>query len=148
MTQASKNYDMTVYPVQMAVRSQSDGAAVHQVTLPWCDCADFTNRRGQLVETGGGVAITICKHIAEALARVGGWHRHEHRQEVFPDVTRQRARTILTEAGQQDRAVTALLDRIQVHHGKDSFRSAGAGMPDGEVTYELVTGLYTVTLQY
>ena len=72
---AEAKYDMKVYPVQVAVRSASDGAAVHMVTLPYCDCADFTNRRGLVIETEHGVAITLCKHIIEALERVGGWHR-------------------------------------------------------------------------
>jgi hypothetical protein len=74
MTQAPK-YDMTVYPVQVAVRSQSDGAAVHMVTLPYCDCPDFTNRKGKVVETGDVKTVTLCKHLAEALERVAGWHR-------------------------------------------------------------------------
>ena len=80
--------------------------------------------------------------------RVGGWHRDEARVQVFADVTRQQARTILLGAGQPSRAITALLDRIQVHHGKDSFRSAGKDMPDGEVTYDQPSDRYTVTLQY
>jgi hypothetical protein len=77
MAQAKTNYDLTVYPVTALVRSASNGAAAHQVTLPSCDCADFINRRGQLVEVGGGIAVTLCKHIAEALIRVGGWTRPE-----------------------------------------------------------------------
>jgi hypothetical protein len=147
---SAKNYDLTVYPIQVAVRSASDGAAVHMVTLPHCDCADFTNRRGRLIEAEGtGPShVSVCKHIAAALERVGGWHRGEPEPLVFADQTRQQARTVLLGAGQPSRFITALLDRIQVHHGKDSFRSGGAGMPDGEVTYDQPSGRYTITLQY
>jgi hypothetical protein len=74
MTSTPK-YDMTVYPIQVAVRSQSDGAAVHMVTLPHCDCPDFTNRKGQHTFDGASEAITVCKHILTALERVGGWNR-------------------------------------------------------------------------
>jgi hypothetical protein len=139
-----KNYDMTVYPVQAAVRSASDGAAVHLVTLPHCDCADFTNRRGILVLVDKHTAgVTVCKHIAEALTRIGGWNRPE--PVVYSDRTRQQARAILLGAGQSSREITALLNRIQVHHGKDSFRSAGPDMPAGEVTYDMPSGRYTIT---
>jgi hypothetical protein len=69
-----KNYDMTAYPVQVAVRSQSDGAAVHMVTLPYCDCPDFTNRKGRVTEAGDGqAAVTVCKHLIRAL-ELAGWH--------------------------------------------------------------------------
>lgn len=92
---AEAKYDMTVYPIQMAVRSASDGASVHMVTLPHCDCADFTNRRGQL--TADETAITVCKHIKEAMARVGGWHRPEEPKHVlYPVITRGQAVTVLT----------------------------------------------------
>lgn len=94
---APAKYDLAVYPIQVAVRSASDGAAVHQVTLPYCDCADFTNRKGVTITVGDGRAVTICKHLAEALERVGGWHRQpeaEHR--MYPSLSRQQAFTVLT----------------------------------------------------
>lgn len=93
---AKAKYDMTVYPVQVAVRSQSDGAAVHMVTLPHCDCADFTNRKGRLVESPVlGNAVSVCKHIAAALESVGGWHGTPGPR-VFEHVTRTEALAALT----------------------------------------------------
>ena len=144
-----RDTDMTVYPVQAAVRSQSDGAAVHMVTIPHCDCADFTNRRGMLIPVDEHtVAVTVCKHITEALARIGGWHRPSE-PVVYAGVTRQRARTILGVVAQlPSRDITALLNTVQVPHGKDSFRRAGKDMPEGEVTYDQPSGRYTITLQF
>ena len=109
---AGKNYDMTVYPIQAAVRSASDGAAVHLVTLPHCDCADFTNRRGMLIEVDEHTAgVTICKHIAEAIARIGGWHRPE--PEVYSDLTRAMAFQVLADkAGLQGRPVTVAMHNV------------------------------------
>ena len=90
---------MTVYPVQAAVRSMSDGAAVHTVTIPHCDCADFTNRRGQLLMVDDHtMAVTVCKHVAEALARIGGWHRPEPEPVTYPYLTRGQAATVMTSA--------------------------------------------------
>lgn len=92
-------YDMAVYPTAGLVRSASDGAKSHQVTLASCDCADFINRKGQLITIDGVIAVTVCKHVAEFLERVAGWHRPadpepEHR--MYPSLSRQQALTVLT----------------------------------------------------
>ncbi len=104
--------DMTVYPIQAAVRSESDGARAYTVTLPYCPCADFTNRRGMLIEVDEHTAgVTICKHIASAMARVGGWHRPE--PEVWSDLTRSEVFQVLDDkAGLQGRAVTVALHNV------------------------------------
>lgn len=96
---APAKYDMAVYPTAGLVRSASDGAKSHQVTLASCDCADFTNRRGQLVVVDDTLAVTVCKHVAEFLERVAGWHRPadpapEHL--MYPSLSRQQALTVLT----------------------------------------------------
>lgn len=99
MAQAKTNYDMTVHPTTALVRSQSNGAMAHAVTLPSCDCADFINRRGRLVEVEGGIAVTLCKHIEAALQRIGGWNRETQPGPAvtkYPDLTRSQAMTVLT----------------------------------------------------
>lgn len=94
---APAKYDMTVHPTSALVRSQSNGAVAHQVTFPSCDCADFINRRGLLVEVNGGIAVTLCKHIAEGLERIGGWHRPaEPGPVIHQRLTRAQAVTTLT----------------------------------------------------
>lgn len=93
---AEIKYDMTVYPMTMAVRSASNGARAHLVQLAYCDCEDFTNRRGRLTAEG---TVTVCKHIREALERVGGWHRQPEpgpAVTAFPGLTRAQAMTVLT----------------------------------------------------
>lgn len=141
MAQA-KTYDMTVYPVQVAVRSQSDGAAVHLVTLPHCDCADFTNRKGKLADDGE--AITICKHIREALARVGGWHRPE--PEVHADLTYKRAAEILNGLGCFSPVlVSDALSTIVPH--KEPVFLPSSGKPDVYLTCRQgAARKYTVTV--
>jgi hypothetical protein len=98
---AEAKYDMTVYPTAGLVRSASasDGAKSHQVTLPSCDCADFINRKGWVIEVDGVSAVTICKHIAEFIERVGGWNRPAEevpKLVIYPVVTRGQAVTVLT----------------------------------------------------
>lgn len=96
MTSQAK-YDMTVHPLQALVRSQSDGAAAHLVTFPGCDCADYINRRGALVELpDGNVAVTLCKHIAEGLRRIGGWNDAGPASEVIGDLDHSAVRELLT----------------------------------------------------
>jgi hypothetical protein len=141
MTQA-KQQDMAVYPTTVAVRSESDGAAVHTVHLPFCDCADFTNRRGRLTTDG---TVTICKHIREAIERVGGWHRAPDPDPLtYGNLSRSQALTLLTSA-----YLAALAARDLV----DDARATGTGMLDitrGRVTVEWSADLprrgYTVTL--
>jgi hypothetical protein len=94
---AEAKYDMTVYPTAGLVRSASDGARTHQVTLGSCDCADFINRKGKLIEVGDVMAVTVCKHIAEFIERAGGWHRPpEPGPVIYQDLTRAQAGTLLT----------------------------------------------------
>jgi hypothetical protein len=93
---SAKTYDMAAYPVQVAVRSESDGAAAYMVHLPYCPCADFTNRKGRLSEQDGTPTVSICKHIADALGRIGGWHREAPSPVLYPVLTRGQAVTVLT----------------------------------------------------
>lgn len=118
-TAPQRDYDMTVYPIQVAVRSASDPTRVHMVTIAHCDCADFTNRRGMLIPVDEHtVGVTVCKHIVEAMARIGGWHRPE--PEVFPNLRRVDAIRVLDDkAGLQGRAVTAALHGA--HPGAPQF---------------------------
>lgn len=93
---AEAKYDMTVHPLQALVRSQSDGAAAHLVTFPGCDCADYINRRGALVELPDGViAVTLCKHIAEGLRRIGGWNSTGPASEVIDNLDHNAVRELL-----------------------------------------------------
>jgi hypothetical protein len=147
MATAKHDYDMAVYPVQVAVRSASDGAAVHMVTLPHCDCADFTNRKGRLVEVEfGGVAVLVCKHIAAALGRVGGWHRDEPAEETvtYHRLPRIQAVTLMTSAHLAADLVDRLL-RAAVGAGGLAVTvtiSTGSVL----VKYDSPTRGYTVTL--
>jgi hypothetical protein len=146
MTSTPK-YDMTVYPIQVAVRSQSDGAAVHMVTLPHCDCPDFTNRKGQVVEAelGRPEAITVCKHILTALERVGGWNRPAPtRHEGVP---MKKAFDLLTAAdGVSDGLAEAALARAV--RGQPAIIPADGRR--GEIRVEVIRErgprLYTVTI--
>jgi hypothetical protein len=140
----AKSYDMTVYPVQVAVRSQSDGAAVHMVTLPYCDCADFTNRKGQAVETDAAPAITVCKHLLAALGRVGGWHRPA--PQIHAGIQASAAHDYLVNAEVSvDLASTALANVV---HGQPATIPAQGKR--GEIRIEVVRErnprLYTVTI--
>lgn len=116
---APEKYDMTVYPVQVAVRSASDGAAVHMVTLPHCDCADFTNRKGKL--TAEGQYISVCKHIVTAMQSVGGWHQPEPGpgERTVYGLLRAEARGILVsaEAGQLSGRTADVLLKAAVADG-------------------------------
>jgi hypothetical protein len=161
MAPSAKNYDMSVYPVQMAVRSQSDGAAVHMVTLPYCDCADFTNRKGRAVETEGGQAVTVCKHLLAGLERVGGWHRDAEPTEaivlggrdqpvVFPNITQVVAKVILRGAlvGMGARDSNHLFTEARDHaDGIAEFKAALCGATvDGQVQVDPLRGRCTLTL--
>jgi hypothetical protein len=149
---AGKNYDMATYPVQVAVRSQSDGAAVHMVTLPYCDCADFTNRKGRVVDSDAtGKAVTVCKHMLEALERIGGWHRQaapETQTVTHDQLTRATARTLMTSAYLS----AELADRLLVAAGSSSAGGTGIAAviatSTGQVSvqYDSAARRYSVTL--
>jgi hypothetical protein len=139
---AEAKYDMTVYPMTMAVRSASNGARAHLVQLSYCDCEDFTNRRGRLTEDG---SVTICKHVREALERVGGWHREATPGPViYRDVTRSRAAHVMTSSCLASSLVTDLLHAAV----GTSPLSATADTTNGPVTvkYDGETRRYTVAL--
>jgi hypothetical protein len=145
MAQAKAMYDMTVHPTTALVRSQSNGAAAHAVTLPSCDCADFINRRGRLVEADGGIAVTLCKHIEAALLRIGGWNREVPPGPVtYESVTRDKAVTILTSAYIASSLVDSLL-----HAALGTWPlSATAETTNGPVSarYDRDTRRYTLTI--
>lgn len=150
MGSTDKNYDMTVYPVQVAVRSQSDGAAVHMVTIPYCDCADFTNRKGRLVQAEGiGFTVTVCKHLAEALERVGGWHR-EPQPAGLDNISRADLRWFLSSAAVQlpSDEITALMRRArEASDGRAVFCASLTGaVVSGEVVANLLNGRWSVKL--
>lgn len=147
MAQA-KNYDMAVYPVQVAVRSQADGAAVHMVTLPHCDCADFTNRKGRLVDGAGSPHVSVCKHIAAALERIGGWHGPEPEPKVWGILMHAEARELLIgpEVCLPPRTAYAVLRRAS-NHDEATFTTLGGALCDGHVAYDRLQSRYTVTLR-
>jgi hypothetical protein len=144
---------MTVHPTAGLVRSASDGASAHHVTLPSCDCADFINRKGQLVEVDGGfveatagmVAVTVCKHIAEFLERVGGWHR-ETRPEVHAGIPLNVVREYLAGAEVSVDLMAVAVDSAVL--GSPSIIPAQGKR--GEIRIEVIRErrprLYTVTL--
>jgi hypothetical protein len=144
-----RNYDMTAYPVQVAVRSQSDGAAVHMVTLPYCDCADFTNRKGRIADSEGGKAVTVCKHLLRAL-ELAGWHQPEPGAAgtvTYNSLTRARAVTLLTSAYLSS-ALTEQLLTAAVGAATSPSIGATADLVSGPVLvkYDPQTRRYTVTL--
>jgi hypothetical protein len=148
MTSSSKQYDMTVHPTAGLVRSASDGASAHHVTLASCDCADFINRKGRLVEVDGGiVAVTVCKHVAEFLERAGGWHRAP---EPLPEMvtlnrlTRAQAFTHLTSAYM----AADLVDRL-LHAAVGASPIAATvriTVGDVMVKYDSTNRRYTITM--
>ncbi len=145
MAQAKTNYDMTVYPMTMAVRSASDGARVHLVQLPYCDCPDFTNRRGQLTYDGNAESVTICKHIREAMARVGGWHRTVE-PEVHERLMLKAASEVLSGTGLNPGAVRLLMDDA-ADNGKSEFYPGIAGAKvGGIVTADKLRSRWSITL--
>ena len=149
MAASKHNYDLTVYPVQAAVRSASDGAAVHLVTLAHCDCADFTNRRGQLIPVDAHtVAVTVCKHIVAALARVGGWNLPEPEPKVHENLMQAEARELLAgpEVLLDAKGVSYVLRRASGHLSA-SFTTEDGALCDGLVTYNRLQSRYTVTLK-
>ncbi len=142
---AEAKYDMTVHPTTALVRSQSNGAMAHAVTLPSCDCADFINRRGRLVEVEGGIAVTLCKHIEAALLRVGGWSRPaDPGPVIYQDVTRDRAFTVMTSSY----LASSLADSLLHAALGTSPLSATADTTNGPVTvrYDSASRRYTVTI--
>lgn len=141
---AEAKYDMTVHPTSALVRSQSDGARAHAVTFPSCDCPDFINRRGQLIELDGDIAVTLCKHIAEGLRRVGGWRRPtESEPFVFLGRLRAEAFNLLVSAAGLERAeAVALLDKAVA----DGQACTGAGVKVDHHQAKRSPDLYTVTI--
>lgn len=128
----AKTYDMTVYPTQAAVRSEHDGAKTYLVQLPFCPCADFTNRRGEVGEDN--TSVTVCKHIVRALALVGGHHgtpEPEPVPETYTNLSYEEALTQL-EASLVSHGV-AVLTLSKVHAGRPSL-AARPGKPAVVVT--------------
>ena len=142
---AEAKYDMKVYPVSGLVRSASDGAGSHQVTLASCDCGDFINRKGRLVEVGDAFAITVCKHVVEFAQRVGGWTSRQD-SEWVPDLTHDEAVTLLT--GERVRMgrpeARAALSALTTRRTESSDFTGRAGK--GRVTYDPARARFTVTI--
>ena len=142
---AEAKYDMTVYPTMGLVRSASDGARTHQVTLASCDCADFINRKGRLIEVDGVMAISVCKHVVEFIERIGGWNRPaEPGPVVYQNVTRQRAFTVLTSSY----LASSLADNLLHAAVGCSPLSTGVDITNGQVSvrYDPQTRRYTVSI--
>jgi hypothetical protein len=142
---AEAKYDMTVYPMTMAVRSASNGARAHLVQVPWCDCEDFTNRKGRLTEDG---SVTICKHIREALERVGGWHRAEPAPLFFSALTHTAVKELLVSSlvGFSPREANAVIVRAG-RESEVSFKASIAGLlADGSLTYDKLASRYSLTV--
>jgi hypothetical protein len=138
---APEKYDMTVYPTAGLVRSASDGARSHQVTLPSCDCGDFINRRGQLLAVDGLPVVTICKHIVEFMVRVGGWNRSPE-PGVHEGLPRERAAKLLSSlSGVPADAVMPALDFAC----SGSFSVNRPGRSTVKIEVDAI-GLYTVTI--
>jgi hypothetical protein len=146
---AEIKYEMTVHPTAGLVRSQSDGAKAHAVTLPSCDCADYINRKGRLVAVDGLMAITLCKHIVEFLERVGGWNRAEPvapaRTVIFHHLTHADVKRLLQDnetVGFSIRGASELLRKVSAAEHAD-FEYSNIR---GKVEYNRLHGHYTLTL--
>jgi hypothetical protein len=149
---AEPKYDMTVHPTHALVRSQSNGAAAHQVTFPSCDCADFINRRGKLIEVDGGLAVTLCKHVAEGLRRIGGWHRDEtaapQQAAVYYNLMHGDVKELLRGpvVGFSPREANQVISKA-THDGEAVFKGFLTDLPaDGILTYDQTTSRYTLTV--
>lgn len=140
-------YDMTVHPLQALVRSQSDGASAHLVTFPGCDCADYINRKGTLVELPDGViAVTLCKHIAEGLRRIGGWNGGGPASEVIEDLTHDEARELLTGPRVKMTATGARTLISTLGMGRQREYEFVGQKGKGFATYDARLSRFTVTL--
>jgi hypothetical protein len=149
---AEPRYDMTVHPTHALVRSQSNGAAAHQVTFPSCDCADFINRRGKLIEVDGGLAVTLCKHVAEGLRRIGGWHRDEtavpQQAAAYYNLMHGDVKELLRGpvVGFSPREANQVISKA-THDGEAVFKGFLTDLPaDGTLTYDQLTSRYTLTV--
>lgn len=140
---AEVRYDMTVHPTHALVRSASRGGVAHQVTFPSCDCEDFINRRGQLIEIDAGIAVTLCKHIAEGLRRIGGWNRPaDPGPKVLRSLTREGAAAYLAEAGVNVREASRALNEAM----RNSRSHAGRPTGLASVPVAYADGLFSVTI--
>lgn len=148
MAATRRDTDMTVYPIQAAVRSQSDGARAYTVTFPHCPCADFTNRRGQLIPVDEHtIGVTVCKHIAAAMERIGGWHRPAE-PKVLEDLTHAAAKALLQGplVGLTARMANSVLYEAADDYAGSEFTPEDGAVVDGKATYDKVRSRYTVTL--
>jgi hypothetical protein len=144
---AEAKYDMTAYPVQVAVRSETDGAKVYGVFLPYCPCADFTNRKGVLVEAPDGAVITVCKHLVQAFALVAGWHRTASKDEVRSGQTK--AEVVAFLCGDRVRLTSvqarSVMDKFLRHDAADYSGRPGTGV-HGIITRDPRLDRYDVTV--
>jgi hypothetical protein len=67
-TRLPQNQALAVRPLTAEVRSETDPNVAYTVTLPYCPCRDFHNRRGNLAL---GLESLLCKHLKAALGLVG-----------------------------------------------------------------------------
>jgi len=67
-TRLPQNQPLAVRPLTVEVRSETDPNVAYTVTLPYCPCRDFHNRRGNLAL---GLESLLCKHLRAALGLVG-----------------------------------------------------------------------------
>jgi hypothetical protein len=149
---AEAKYEMTVHPTAGLVRSQSDGARAHQVTLPSCDCADYINRKGNLVEVDGMPAITLCKHIVEFLQRVGGWNRQPEpvpvRAVIYANLFLDDVKKMLQDVcvvGFGAHEANQVLAEVHSRNVAEFSQAAGAPV-NGKVEYDKTECTYTLTI--
>ena len=145
MASSKRTYDMAVYPVEVAVRSEHDGALTYNCHLPYCPCADFANRKGVLVPIEGGFAVTLCKHLLNAMERVAGWHR-KAQPDVYAGLPLQAATELLMGLGMTRTVSRMILTDAADTAVSEFFKDVAGATASGKVEGDKLRGRYTVTV--
>jgi hypothetical protein len=137
-------YDMAVLPTTVVVCSETDPNTTYHVQLPYCPCKDFRYRR---TLRDLPLEERFCKHLTEALARVGSWHRTPRAKSVYSNLFHDDIKRLLTDGtvvGFSVREANTVL-RNMTESGAEFSVATGAPV-DGKVEYEKLPSRYTLTV--
>jgi hypothetical protein len=137
-------YDMAVLPTTVVVCSETDPNTTYHVQLPYCPCKDFRYRR---TLRDLPLEERFCKHLTEALARVGSWHRTPRPTTVYTNLFLNDLMALLTDGKVVGFSLTEAraLRRGMTESGGEFSVATGAPV-DGKVTYEKLPSRYTLTV--
>jgi len=115
--------DMAVYPVTVAVRSESRPGLVFEVHLPYCPCEDFQYRRARMLRGEIAIAGLFCKHLRQAMEQVGGLQAADDSEpagkwaDVYENLTRGAAIDVIAGPDTGVSRDTALAGLLRVTRG-------------------------------